>query len=151
MTTRNSWEEETRNYLAQVESELADAIRQRDDAIARAKDLADEARAYQQAIESHLKRMGRPADNLGQDMRAILLEQRNHKDRLKVMAERNNGLIKVSVAADTLYNYKIVKSTSRMKAYRIVYGLMLKLVDEGIFAKSGSAEFRLVGTQPKLT
>jgi hypothetical protein len=150
MVTRSTWEEETRKYLAQVETELAEAIKQRDEATNRANVLASEAQAYQQAIESHLRRMGRPPEDLGHDLKTILLEQSNHKNRLKVLAERNNGLLKVSAASDILYNYKIVKSKSRMQAYRIVYGLMMKLVEEGIFVKSGSAEFILANTQPKL-
>ncbi len=151
MVTRNTWEDETRKYLVQIQSELADAIKQREEVTKRADSLADEAQAYELALESYLKRMGRPQANLGQDLRDILLEQRNHKNRIKVIAERNNGLLKVSVASDMLYNYKIVKSKSRMQAYRIVYGLVIKMVEDGVFIKSAPAEFRLVGTQSQLT
>ena len=43
-------------------------------------------------------------EDFGSDLRNVLLEQSNHKKRLIILAERNNGLLKVSPAADTLYN-----------------------------------------------
>ncbi len=148
MVMSNTWEEETRKYLAQIQTELNDAIKQFNEARAKVDTLTREAEAYELALASRLKRTGRP-ESLRQDMRAILIQQKNHKDRLKVIAEHNDGLLRVSVAADTLYHYQIVKSKSRMQAYRIVYGLMLKMVEDGKFVKSGAAEFRLVGAQPK--
>lgn len=84
------------------------------EATARVDTLTREVEAYELALSSHLKRTGR-AENLDQDLRTILSQQQNHKERLKVLAARNNGLIKVSVAADTLYSYQVVKSKSQRR------------------------------------
>lgn len=150
MTLSNhSWEEETRRHLAQVRAELNKAIQDSEQAKARVEALGHEAQAFELALQSHLRRTGRQ-QTIEHDMRETLMSQMNHEDRLKKIAERNGGLIKVGAAADILYNYQIIKSKSRMNAYRIVYGLLLNLVSRDIFEKVGAAEFRLVGSQAKL-
>jgi hypothetical protein len=83
-------------------------------------------------------------------LRALLASQKNHEERIIRIAEQNNGLLKISAATDILYNYKFIKSKSRINAYRIVYGLMLYMVEDGIFQKTGPGEFRLIGAQAKL-
>lgn len=146
----HTWEEETRKTLTQIQAELNDAIRQYEGAKAKLEKLTKEAETMELALQIHLQRTGRQ-DTIHKDMRELLVNQKNHEERLKRIAEQNNGLLKVSLAADILFNYHLIKSRARMNAYRIVYGLMLKMVEEGIFQKSGPAEFRLVGAQPKLT
>ena len=147
--TNHTWEEETRKTLTQIQSELNNAQKQYEEAKSNLERLSKEAETMELALQIHLQRTGKQGI-IQHDMRELLVNQRNHEERLKRMAERNNGLIKVSLAADILYNYHLLKSKARMNAYRIVYGLMLKMTEEGIFQKSGPAEFRLVGTQTKL-
>lgn len=146
--TDNSWEAETRKKLTEVQAELHDAVDSLEVAKAKVEELRREAEAYELALQSHLRRTGRQA-GLGGDMRAILLDEPNHEERLKRIAEQNNGVLKVGSATDILHGYRIIKSKARMNAYRIIYGLLLKMVEQGIFEKTGRAEFRLVGTQTK--
>lgn len=147
--TNHSWEEETRKYLTEVQLELNEADKQLEEVQAKRDSLAREAEIYELALQSYLKRTGRQ-DSIRQDIREILMEQNNHEDRIKIIAEQNNGLLNVGKSADLLYKYQILKSKSRMNAYRVVYGLMAGMVGKGIFRKSGPGEFRLVGTQPEL-
>ena len=146
----HSWEEETRKELTQVQTELKDAISQLDGAKAKVERLSHEAEAFELALQSHLRRTGRQ-EIPGKNIRELLLNQRNHEERLKRLAEQNGGLIKVGIAADILYGYQIMKTKSRMNAYRIIYGILLQMVERGIFEKTGAAEFRLVGAQIKLS
>lgn len=147
--SNHSWEEATRKELAQIQAELNEASRQFEEAKAKVEKLSREAEAFELALQSHLRRTG-GQEALRQDMREIIFNQPNHEERLKRIAERNGGLIKVGPATDILYSYQAIKSKSRMNAYRIVYGLLLKMVERGIFKKTGSAEFKLVGAQTKL-
>ena len=149
ITSNHSWEEATRKELAQIQAELNEAGRQFEEAKAKLEKLSREAEAFELALQSHLRRTG-GQEALRQDMREILFNQPNHEERLKRIAERNGGLIKVGPTTDILYSYQAIKSKSRMNAYRIVYGLLLKMVEKGIFKKTGSAEFKLVGAQTKL-
>jgi|GEM_PF-6793192 len=145
----HSWEEETRRELAQVQAELNEATNHFEEAKAKVERLSREVEAFELALQSHLRRTGRQ-EVLGKNMRGLLLNQPNHEERLKRIAEQNNGLIKVGSAADILYGYQIIKSKSRMNAYRIIYGLLSNMADEGIFEWTSPAEFRLVGAQTKL-
>jgi len=147
--SNNSWEAETRRELAQVQAELNVAIRQFEEARDKVEWLRHEAQAFELALQSHLRRTGRQ-ETSEKNMRELLFNQRNHEERLKRIAEQNSGLIKVGLAADILYGYQIIKSKSRMNAYRIIYGLLINMVEQGIFEKTGAAEFRLVGAQTKL-
>jgi hypothetical protein len=143
------WEEETRKYLSEIQTELNAAKQQLDSAKARVDKLTHEAEAYETALQTYLRRSGK-GDNVKQDIRDLLLQQKNHEDRIKRIAEQNNGVIKVGAAADILYNCRLIKSKSRMNAYRIVYGLLIGMVEEGNFQKVGPGEFRLTGTQTRL-
>lgn len=145
----HAWEEETRRYLAQIQTELANVDKQLEEIQARKDALAHEAEAFKTALAVHLRRTGRP-ESAQLDMREMLINQRNHKERIKRIAEQNNGRLKVGEAADILYTYHVLKSKSRMGAYRIVYSLAVDLVAEGKFEKTGPGEFRLLGTQPPL-
>lgn len=144
-----SWEEETRRELAQIQTELNEATQTLEQAKAKVEKLSREAEAFELALQSHLRRTGKQ-EPLGKNMREILLNQPNHEERIITIAEQNNGLIKVSTVTDILYGYRIIKSKSRMNAYRIVYGLLLNMVERGIFKKTGAAEFRHVGAQTRL-
>jgi hypothetical protein len=145
-----AWEEETRRYLAQIQTELADVNKLLTEIQTRRDALAREAAAFEVALAVHFRRTGRP-EGARLDMREMLLSQRNHKERIKRIAEQNNGRLKVGEAADLLYTYKIIKSKSRLAAYRIVYGLVKDMAGDGIFEKSGPGEFRLLGTQSALS
>lgn len=149
MMTNHAWEEETRRTLTLIQTELNDAKRDYDEAKTKVDRLTGEAEAMELALQIHLQRTGQQ-DSIKQNMRELLANQRNHGERLKRIAEQNNGLLKVSSAADILFNYQLLKSKARINAYRVVYGLMIMMVEEGIFQKSGPGEFRLVGAQAKL-
>lgn len=150
MTAENhAWEEETRRYLAQIQTELANVDKQLEEIRGRRDALAHEADAFKTALAVHFRRTGRK-ESTQLDIREMLVTQRNHKERIKRIAEQNNGRLKVGEAADILYTYKIIRSNSRMAAYRIVYGLVRDMVGDGIFKKTRPGEFRLLGTQPSL-
>jgi hypothetical protein len=150
MTQENhAWEEETRRYLAQIQTELANVDKQLEEIRGRRDALAHEADAFKTALAVHFRRTGRK-ENAQLDIGKMLLGQRNHNERIKRIAERNNGRLKVGEAADILYTYRFIKSKSRLAAYRIVYGLVKDMVADGIFEKTGPGAFRLLGTQPSL-
>jgi hypothetical protein len=149
MALENRWEEETRRYLAQIQTELANVDKQFGEIQERRQSLAVEAEAFRTALAVHLRRTGRQED-VGPNMREMLISQPNHKERIRRIAEQNNGRLRVGEAADILYTYQIIKSNSRMAAYRIVYGLVRVMVGDGIFEKTRPGEFRLLGTQSPL-
>ena len=144
-----AWEEETRKYLAEIQTELADVNKRLEEIQARRDALAHEAEAFRTALAVHLHRTGREAA-IRPSMREFLINQRNHKERIKRIAEQNNGVLKIGEAADILYTFRIMNTKSRMGAYRIVYALTAEMVGEGIFKKSAPGVFRLLGTQPTL-
>lgn len=145
----HSWEEETRKYLTEIQTELVDVNKRLEELLAKRDNLTHEAEAFSTALAVHLRKTGRK-EVLQQDIRELLANQPNHKERIKRIAEQNNGVLKIGSAADLLYNYQLMKSKSRMQAYRTVYGLIVGMAEEGIFEKSRPGEFRLVNTQPKL-
>jgi hypothetical protein len=149
VSTNHSWEEESRKYISDIRTELNETQKRFEEDKAKLDTLQRELEAWESALQSHLKRTGRP-ETLKSNLQAILEKQKNHKDRIKIIAEQNNGQIKVGYAADILYNYGILKSKSRMAAYRIVYGLVFSMAEAGIFEKIGAGEFRLIGAQSKL-
>lgn len=145
----HAWEEETRKYLAEIQTELADVDKRLEEIQAKRDALAHEAEAFSTALAVHLRRTGRQG-TIRPSIREFLINQQNHKERIKRIAEQNNGVLKIGEAADILYTYQIMKTKSRMQAYRIVYALTKDMADEGIFKKSAPGEFRLLGTQPAL-
>ena len=147
--TNHSWEEETRKYLTDIQTELVDIDKRLEVLQAKRDDLTREAEAFSTALAVHLRKTGRP-ETIRQDMKGLLVSQPNHKERIKRIAEQNNGVLKIGLAADILYNYQLMKTKSKMQAYRIIYGLVVNMVEEGIFQKSSPGEFRLVGTQTEL-
>lgn len=147
--SNHSWEEETRKTLALIQTELNAAQKEYEAAKAKVDRLTKEAEAMELALQIHLQRTGKRSV-IEKDLRALLARQQNHEERIKQIAKQNNGLLKVGPATDVLYNYGLMKSKSRMNAYRIVYGLMLGMVEEGIFQKTGPSEFRLIGAQTEL-
>lgn len=149
VTSNQSWEIETKRYLRELQGDLADINGQLEELQKKRDALVREVEAFTTALEVHLRKTGRH-EIIQQDLREILINQPNHKERIKRIAEQNNGLLKIGAAADFLYNLQIMKARSRMVAYRIIYGLVVEMTEQGIFQKSGPGEFRLVGAQPQL-
>lgn len=149
MTSNNAWEEETRQTLSVIQSELHEAEQEAQEANEKAVRLTREAEAMKLALEIHLQRTGK-GQTVEKDMGELLASQKNHRERIKRIAERNNGLLKVSTAANILYNHQLIKSKTPMHAYRIVYGLLINMTEEGIFQKSAPGVFRLVNYLPIL-
>jgi hypothetical protein len=147
--TNHAWEEETRRYLAEIQTELANVDKQLEELQAKRDALAHETEAFNTALAVHFRRTGRQ-ETSRPGVRELLINQRNHKERIMRIAERNNGMLKIGEAADILYTYGIIKTKSRMNAYRIIYALTADMVDKGIFERSAPGEFRLLGTQPTL-
>ena len=150
VASSDSWEEQTRKYLTEIQLELNEVKKELEELEHKRDTLDCEAEAYRLALESYFRRTGRQ-DILGQEMRDLLARQRNHEERLKRIAEQNDGLLRIAPAADLLFNYQLIGSKSRMAAYRVVYGLVVGMVQKGLFQKVGAAEFRLVGTQVSLS
>ena len=138
--TNHTWEEETRKTLTQIQSELNGVQKEYEEVKTKVDRLTKEAEAMELALQIYLQRTGKQ-DTVAKGFRELLVSQKNHEERIKKIAEQNNGLIKVGATADILYNYRLLKSKTRMHAYRIVYGLMLKMVEEGIFKKVRPGEF----------
>ena len=149
VTPNHVWEEETRRYLADIQTELVEVDKRLEVLQAKRDALAREAEAFDTALTAHLRRTGRERV-IQPDMRGFLTNQPNHKARIRRIAEHNDGLLKVGEAASALYAYRLIKTKSKMNAYRIVYALALQMVDEEVFEKTGRGEFRLLGTQPAL-
>jgi len=147
--SNHTWEEETRRTLTLIQSELNEAQKECEEAGKKLQRLTREADAMELALQIHLQRTGKQ-DVVEKDFRKLLADQKNHPERIKRIAEQNNGLLKVASAADILYNYGLLKSKARINAYRIIYGLLLKMTEEGIFQRSSPGEFKLVGAQTKL-
>jgi len=147
--TNHSWEEETRKYLKEIQTELIDINKRLETLQARRDDLTHEAEAFSTALAVHLRKTGRQ-ETTRQDIKELLINQPNHKERIKRIAEENNGTLKIGLAADILYNNQIMKTKSRMQAYRIIYALTVEMVEQGIFQKTNPGVFRLVGTQAEL-
>jgi hypothetical protein len=151
MTMNNhTWEEETRKTLTLIQTELHDAERELGEAQAKVDRLTKEAEAMELALQIHLQRTGK-RQVIEKDMRKLLISQRNHEERIKRIAEQNNGVLKVALATDILYNYHLLKSRTRINAYRIIYGLLLRMTGEGIFKKTAPGEFRLMDMQTRLS
>lgn len=149
VTVNHVWEEETRKYLAEIRTELVDISKRLEELQAKRDALAHEAEAFNTALAAHLRRTGRERI-IQPDIRELLINQPNHKARIKLIAEQNNGVLKVGEAANILYTYRIIKTKSKMHAYRIVYALTREMVDEGTFERSAPGEFRRLGTQSSL-
>jgi len=149
VTSNHTWEEETRRTLSSIQSELHDAEQELEATHEKVNKLTREAEAMELALQIHLERTGKGV-SVEKDFRNLLAVQKNHEERLKRIAERNNGILKVGTATNILYNYKLIKSKTRMNAYRIIYGLLIGMVAEGIFQKSAPGEFRLVNYLPRL-
>lgn len=147
--SNHTWEEETRKTLALIQAELHDAQNDYEEAGERLSRLTREAETMEFALQIHLQRTGQ-GRTVEKDMQELLASQRNHQERIKRIAERNNGLLKVRTAADILFNYRLMKSKTPMHAYRIVYGLLINMAEEGIFQKSAPGVFRLVNYLPIL-
>lgn len=143
--TNHSWEQETRKYLAEVQSELNKVEKELAVIQGNRAELAREAKAYETALQSYLKRTGKQ-DSIKSDWK-LLSQQKNHQERLKRIAERSNGTIKVGSASNHLYNLRLIKSKTRANAYRIVYGLLSDMVDEGQFKKIGPSMFQLIDSK----
>jgi len=149
VVSNHAWEEETRKTLALIQAELHDAKNEYEEAGENLSRLTREAETMELALQIHLQRTGK-GQTVEKDMRELLASQRNHQERIKRIAEQNNGLLKVSTAANLLYNYQLIKSKTPMHAYRIVYGLLINMTEEGIFQKSAPGVFRLVNFLPIL-
>jgi chromosome segregation ATPase len=147
--TNHSWEEETKKYLIETERELAEISKQLEELQVKRDNLLREVEAFNTALAAHLRKTGRH-ETLRQDIKELLRNQKNHSERLQRIAEQNNGILRIGSATDILYNNQIMKTKSRIQAYRTIYALTLDMVAEGIFYKSGRGEFKLVGTQPTL-
>lgn len=147
--SNHAWEEETRKTLTLIQAELHDAQNDYEEARENLSRLTREAETMELALQIHLQRTGK-GQTVEKDMRELLASQRNHQERIKRIAEQNNGLLKVASAANILFNYKLIKSRTPIHAYRIVYGLLINMTEEGIFQKSAPGVFRLVNFLPIL-
>ncbi len=145
----HDWEQETRQYLTAIQTELVDIDRRLEELQARRDTLAREAEAFDTALGAHLRITGRQR-TMRPRMRDMLANQPNHKARIRLIAEHSDGVLKVGEAASLLYTHRIMKAKSKMNAYRIVYALALQMVDEGTLEKTNPGVFRLLDTQSAL-
>ena len=142
VTSDQAWEETTRKYLTQIQSELNAVDKEVNELVSRRDQLAREAEAYEVALDSYLVRTGHHQPSKA-SIRGLLAQQKNHKERLRIIAERNNGIGKVGAATDILYNSDLIRSKSRANAYRIVYGLYMAMAEDGECERIGPSTFKL--------
>jgi len=152
VTSNRTWEEETRKYLTEIRSELNSIEKQLLELMAQRDSLAHEADAYETALQSHLNRTGRQEPSSSEsNFKELLVAQKNMKDKLKRIAERENGVIKVGPAANILFNFGLTQSKTRMNTYRVVYALLLEMEKKDkIVKKIAPSTFKLIGSQERL-
>lgn len=139
----DSWEEQTRRFLSDAQSELKEVEEQIGVMQKRKTELTEEVNALSIALRSYLKRMGKQ-ETSEVDLKEALERMENHRDRLLAIAERSDGLIRVGPASDVLYNLGFIKSKRRSNAYRIVQNMLSGMAEEGILEKVDRATYRLV-------
>jgi len=146
MANNHSWEEQTRRYLAEAQTDLKKIEKQIAELHEKSIALTREVNAYETALKSYLIRTGR-LDLVEFDWAKILRNAKTHKDQLKTMAKYNNSNIKVAQATDILYTNKFIKSRKRSTAYSMVQSLLADMAEDGIFRKVNSGEYQYVGNQ----
>lgn len=146
----HSYEEQTRRLLAETQSELTTIGNQMAELQQRWDTLKKEAEAYEVALQGFLRRIGKQA-GVEFDWVKFLSEAKTHKERLQLIAKRNDGKIRVNQATDILYTKKFTQTKKRATAYTMIQGLLTTMAEEGIFEKVGSGEYRLIGSQQSMS
>ncbi|MBM3156551.1 MAG: hypothetical protein FJ004_04615 [Chloroflexi bacterium] len=144
--SNHSYEEQTRRLLSDIKSELQLVDEEISKLIQKQTMLAKEVEAYQVALESYLRRSGKQVGTEF-DWTKVLASAETHKERIKLIAEKQGGRIKVSQATDILYSKGFIKSKKRSTAYVMVQGMLAEMADSGIFEKVGQGEYKLIGAQ----
>jgi hypothetical protein len=150
MVISNGYEEQTRRLLSETRSELSKVDAEITELSKKKAELEAEAQGFEAALSGYLRRIGKQ-DFSTENWRKLLSGRKmTHPKRLIAIAKHKGGLLKVSEATDILYGNRFIKSKRRSNAYRIVYSLLANLVGEGIFQKTDSGEYKLVGVQQSL-
>ena len=144
VTSASSWEEETRKYISEAKTDLNTIDAQMKELQAKRDILSRELKAFETALQGYLKRTGRNG-TITHNLRELLGKQPNHSARLRIIAEQNEGILKIGSTADVLYNFGFIKSRTRQNAYRLVYSLILEMVEKGKFIKMAPSTFKLQG------
>jgi len=150
VTSNRTWEEETRKYLTEVKAELINLEKQINELMGKRNSLMHEANAYETALQSRLKRTGK-SEMTKSDWNEQLSKLNSTKERIKKIAEKSDGIIKVGTATDLLFNLGLIRSKSRANAYRVVYGLLQDMSDNGEFIKVDPGVFRMLDRQQALS
>lgn len=147
----HSYEEQTRRLLSEARSELVTIEAQIKELQEKVVILAREVDAYETALQGFLRRSGKRV-SVDIDWKQLLTSAMTHKDRIRLIAEHSDGIVKASQATDILYTKGFINSKKRANAYQIVQTNLAKLVDDRILEKvqSRKGEYRLIGTQQPL-
>lgn len=145
VTNNQAWEEQTRRFLAEKQSQKATIEKQLNDLQQQHQAISKEVEAYGIILQDYLKRSGRP--DIDVDWNTLLTNARTHKERIKVIAE-HYGVVRPVQLTDILYP-KFISSKSRTNAYQIVQMNLADMVDASIMEKS-NGEYRLIGGQHRL-
>lgn len=147
MTMGNhSYEEQTRRLLSDIISELQLVEAEISKLYEKQTMLTRERDAYQIALDSYLRRTGKHVSTEF-DWTKLLANAETHRDRIKLIAERQGGKIKVTHATDILFSKGFIKAKKRSTAYAMVQGMLADMTDTGIFEKVGPGEYKLIGAQ----
>jgi len=144
--SNHSYEEQTRRILSDLQSELQQGDAELSKLVEKQNMLAEEVKAYRVALESYLRRSGKQT-SAEFDWTKLLASVETHKDRIKLIAEKQGGKIRVSQATDILFSKGFIKSKKRSTAYAMVQGMLSDMTETGIFEKVGPGEYNLIGAQ----
>jgi len=142
----HSYEEQTRRLLSDAKSELQLVDAEISKLYEKQTMLAREVQGYEVALESYLRRTGRQVSTEF-DWTKLLANAETHRDRIKLIAEKQGGKVKVSQATDILFSKGFIKAKKRSTAYVMVQGMLSDMADNSIFERVGPGEYKLMGAK----
>jgi hypothetical protein len=143
MVTNHSFEEQLRKLISEAQDKLHDIELQIEN-LNKDKNVSLEGlQAYEITLRNYLREIGQEPEQELVNWDNILSQCKTHRDRLIVIAEHYNGILKQNQATDILYNGKFINSHSRSNAYLIIYGTLNSMVDKKEFEKVDRGTYRL--------
>ena len=150
MVTGNySWEEQTRRLLSEAQTEKNETDAALKELQEKSNELDGEIEAFKIALGAFLTRTGRQHST--QVDWVALLKPLTHIEKIVVIAKENGGLVRQGQATDIIFNNRLSSAPKRATVYQIVKNGLDDLMAAGRLEKVSPGEYRLIGSQPKLT
>ena len=140
------FEEQIRKLLGTAKAELAQNETEQKSLQSKAVLLTSEIGALEIVLEGFLRRSGRPVDTDSNWLKQLKAAS-THKDRIMMIAKRENGVLKTNQITDMMYSTGCIQSKSRVNAYQIVNRALVELEEDKVIEKVGPGEYRVVGAQ----